>query len=53
MIEGAERIAKGDQVVAPEVRTADMMQVLNRVSERYQNEIANAEDAEIVDNDED
>ncbi|AUR81133.1 hypothetical protein Ares1_0048 [Vibrio phage Ares1] len=53
MIEGAERIAKGDQVVAPEVRTADMMQVLSRVSERYQNEIANAEDAEIVDNDED
>ncbi|QNJ59210.1 coil containing protein [Vibrio phage vB_ValS_PJ32] len=52
MIEGAERIAKGDKVVAPEVRTGDLMRVLSRVSERYQNEIDNAEDAELVDNDE-
>lgn len=53
MIEGAERIAKGDQVVAPEVRTADMMKVLTRVSERYEREVNGAEDAEIVDHGED
>ncbi len=51
MIEGAERISKGDNVVAPEVRTADMMSVLARVSEKYQNAVNNAEEAEIAEND--
>ncbi|AUR96024.1 coil containing protein, partial [Vibrio phage 1.215.B._10N.222.54.F7] len=51
MIEGAERISKGDTTAAPEVKTRDLMAVLGRVSERYVREVENAEDAEIVEHD--
>lgn len=51
MIEGAERISKGDTTTAPEVKTRDLMTVLGRVSERYIKEVENAEEAEIVEND--
>ncbi|UOX38430.1 hypothetical protein VpasPP24_90 [Vibrio phage Vpas_PP24] len=42
-IQGAERIAKGDTVVTPEVRTGDLLSVLGKIGERYKAEIIEGE----------
>lgn len=46
-IQGAERIAKGDNVVTPEIKTGDLIEALGNISQRYKAEVI--EEGEVSD----